>query len=622
MIAPEPSRPLSLETDREPIFGFLHEASDERRSGTGVLIVGPWGWDEVVTYRSRRDWAADLARLGHPTLRIDLPGAGDSAGSDIDDDLVNAWSGGIRAAASALRELGPRRVAVIGMGLGGLSAARAVHEGASVDDLILWAVPTTGRAWLREMRAFAGLQAMRFSLHGDAEPRLLPDGWLEVGGFVLTAATMAAVGTLDLTAWRLGRLERALLLDRDGMAVDKAARAHLEAEGVSVGVGSGVGWAAMCADIERHRPPLSVFEAVAEFLAAGIDGLPAGIEPSETAKASALRATVARDAHPIRLRHDHVVETPITLRQPSGRTFGILAEQEAATSANLCVIFLNAGAVRRIGPNRMWVDASRRWAARGVPSLRLDIEAIGDADGDSTVFADVNEFYRAGLETQITAAIDVLVERGVARRFILVGLCSGAYWAFQVAVADERVVAAVLVNPRALIWDPHIFTRLAARDARKVLQRASWSRFLRGQIGPRRILELARTVTVRTVDGLRRRAAHGAARRSGHRAETVEGLLAGLDRRGTRTVLAFSDEEPLCGQFEDDGLAVRFGRWPSAAFVRLPGRDHTVRPIVAQAAVQSLIDDAIEAVADHRAVPATGPARDAQPVGQPPSPAP
>ena len=611
------TRPLYLDIDRKPIFGFLHEPIGERPSGTGVLLVGPWGWDEVVTYRSRRDWAEDLARAGHLTLRIDLPGAGDSAGSAADDDLVAAWSGAIRAAAAFLRERsGVHRVAVVGLGLGGLSAARAIHDGALVNDLVLWAAPTTGRSWLREMRAFAGMQGERFSLNGEPEPRLLSDGWLEVGGFVLSAATIAALETLDATTWSFAGLTRALLLDRDGMAVDKGLRTRLETSGVDVSVASGAGWAAMCADIERHRPPVDVFATVAAFLGAAV-------EPEPVAAAALPRTTNDDAGHaPIRVGPDGVRETAITLERPAGRTFGVLAQPAAAIHPDLCAIFLNAGAVRRIGPNRMWVEAARRWAARGIPSLRLDIEAIGDADGDPAPFADVNAFYRAGLETQITAAMDLLVERGVGRRFVLVGLCSGAYWGFQVAVSDERVVGAVLLNPRALIWDPHIFTRLAARDARKVLQRDSWGRFLRGQIGPRRIAGVGRTVAIRIADGLRRRAARVLPGANGRRDESVEGLLAGLDRRGAQVALAFSGQEPLGDHFDDQQLPARFRRWPNAAYVRLPGRDHTVRPVVAQAAVQTLIDEVLGRVVHVRPVAEVGSEQDPRPVAQPSSPAP
>ena len=609
-----PGRPVFLEADRGPIFGFLHEAPPPLASGTGVLLVGPWGWDEVVTYRSRRDWAESLAGRGHVTLRIDLPGSGDSAGSPGDPGQVVAWSDAVRAAIDVLRIRSDiRRIALIGLGLGGLTAMRAIDAGAPVDDLVLWATPPTGRAWLREMRAFAGMQGTRYSLDGAPEPQLLPDGWLEVGGFVMSAETIAQVDGLDPRRWTFRGLRRALLLDRDGLPVDRGLRAHLEEAGVEAAIGPGAGWSAMCADIEKHRPPLDVFATVEMFLAAAT-GAPApagGDAPPPPDRPQRESALVELGA---------VRETALIVDQPAGRGFGILAEPVRGSSPQVTAVFLNAGAVRRIGPNRMWVDAARRWAARGIPSLRLDIEAIGDADGDPAPFADVNAFYGAHLAGEITAALDLLEARGLGPRFVLIGLCSGAYWSFQVAVRDERVVSAVLLNPRALIWDPHIFTRLAARDARKVLQRDSWGRFMRGQIGPRRLASVARAVAVRLADGVRAVVAARMPFRAAGPGDTVEGLLDRLDRRGTAIVLAFSDEEPLCAYLEDTRLPARFERWPNAAWVRLPGRDHTARPIVAQAAIQRLIDAAVDRQVERTALVPAGAATSAQPA-RPPSPA-
>ena len=50
-------------------------------------------------------------------------------------------------------------------------------------------------------------------------------------------------------------------------------------------------------------------------------------------------------------------------------------------------MLLNSGAVRRIGPQRMWVEAARRWAALGVPTLRFDVVGVGDSDGDGSAYA-------------------------------------------------------------------------------------------------------------------------------------------------------------------------------------------------------------------------------------------
>jgi pimeloyl-ACP methyl ester carboxylesterase len=258
-----PARPFYLRTDAEPVFGLLHPARPDIRSGTGVLIVGPWGWDDVATYRSRREWAERLAGLGHEALRIDLPGAGDSGNSASDAQRVEAWTAAVIAAATSLRDLeGCGRVAVIGMGLGGLIAGQAICEGGPIHDLVLWAAPATGRAFLREARAFAGLQTSRFT-----GPSLLPDGWMEVGGFVLTAETIEALGSLALAAIPGGVLRRALLLERDSAPVDDSLRLHLQREGVSVEVAPGDGWESMCFDIEKYQPPVEVFSTVAGWLA-------------------------------------------------------------------------------------------------------------------------------------------------------------------------------------------------------------------------------------------------------------------------------------------------------------------------------------------------------------------
>lgn len=131
---------------------------------------------------------------------------------------------------------------------------------------------------------------------------------------------------------------------------------------------------------------------------------------------------------------------------------------------------LNAGAIRHIGPNRMWVEIARRWAAHGVPTLRLDLEGIGDADGDGERFTELAELYVPELVGQVRAALDAIEARGVGRRFVLCGLCSGAYWAFQGALLDERVTAAFLLNPQALFWDPSLEI---TRDFRRGMLRAS-----------------------------------------------------------------------------------------------------------------------------------------------------
>src|SRR5262249_53958126 len=151
------SRPVILDLAPDPVYSTFFEPPSDAggAGGTAVLICPPWGWDEVTSYRARGAWATRLAAEGRPSLRVDLPGAGASPGPPADAGLADAWIDAVAGAAAWLAALPDvDRVAAIGLGLGGLLAAAAIGRGAPIDDLVLWAAPETGRAWIRELRAF------------------------------------------------------------------------------------------------------------------------------------------------------------------------------------------------------------------------------------------------------------------------------------------------------------------------------------------------------------------------------------------------------------------------------------------------------------------------------------
>jgi hypothetical protein len=50
------SIPVYISSERSTIAALLTPAVGEA-SGTAVLICAPWGWDEVASYRVRREWA-------------------------------------------------------------------------------------------------------------------------------------------------------------------------------------------------------------------------------------------------------------------------------------------------------------------------------------------------------------------------------------------------------------------------------------------------------------------------------------------------------------------------------------------------------------------------------------
>lgn len=592
MSQPPSARPLYLAVEPDPVFAFFHPAADP--AGVAVLLCSPWGWDDVASYRARRSWAEQLAAAGYPTLRFDFPGTGDSGGSASDPGRVQASANAVAGAAAWLRsETGCSRIAAIGLGLGGLLAAKGIAEGAGIDDLVLWGVPDRGQGFVRQERAFSQMQTSRYSLAGDPEPNVLPPGWMEAGGFVLSAETIEALSGIDLGSVGTGRLSRALLLDRDGLAIDSRVGEHLERAGVEVSRSKGKGWAAMCFHPERYRVPGRVIAAVTAWLSAAPPA--SGPVPAPPPPA---RAFAEFEVDGIRVR-----ESAILLDLPVGRRFVVLAEPAEPTRTGVSGIFLNAGAVRRIGPNRMWVEAARRWASRGVPTLRVDLAAIGDSDGDGMRYRDVGAFFAPQLEDEIVAMIDELFRRSLGERVVLGGLCAGGYWSFHGAARDERVRAALLMNPRLLVWDPEVVARRERGTLAELQNVAGWRRLLRGEVTLTRMRVVARAFTVHAWRGVTRLPSALHRKRGQQAANPVEALLARLRDNGTRVVIGFSGDEPLHDELEEEGFFARLGEWPNLEVRTLPGRDHTFRPIIAQRAVQDLFDRELTRVLD--GVPAT-----------------
>ena len=290
---------------------------------------------------------------------------------------------------------------------------------------------------MRELSAFATLETARIVESGSPEPPPLPERMLAPGGFV-HRDRRRALGREPRDA-SPGRETRVLLLDRDGIKPDAALQTAVTEAGAALTVASGKGYSAMLAEPDKSRSPDEVFDTVHSWLEE-VPATPERVAPP----------TPAAEA-PTELQFVAFTERPFTASAAPGRLVGISAVPQAERQP-FTAVFLNAGAVRRIGPHRLWVDTARRWALRGVPSLRLDLGGIGDSDGDSASLANVAEFYEARYTDQVRAALDQLEQERIGERFVVVGLCSGSSWAFQAALADRRVAAAFMINPRILYW--------------------------------------------------------------------------------------------------------------------------------------------------------------------------
>jgi pimeloyl-ACP methyl ester carboxylesterase len=554
--------PLYLRAGAHVIAGIYEPAARERRS-TAVLIVPPFGWDDQTSYRPRRDWSLTLAAEGFANLRIDLPGTGDSSGGVRDDGLAEAWTAAVAAGVEWLRNAGADRVAVVALGVGGLVTLQAMADGAAVDDLVLWGMPANGRTFIREFKAFGRLeqsQTGEASNHGA-------NGELRAGGHVLTPSMIDALSRLD-GAQLLPECscERALVLGRDGSGPDDSLLDAIRASGIEVRTDPGRGWGAALAR-PQSTSPVALFDTVNVWL-------------GEAAKpASAAVAPAFDKSALIHERGSRIRETAIAFDAAGQQLYAVIAEPVEAQRVPFTLVLYNAGAIRRIGPNRMWTEAARRWASAGVPVIRVDVEGIGDAGGDGSAYRESDDpFYAEKLIQQARSVLDLAVERGLPDRFALGGLCSGGFWAFQAALSDVRVQSVIMLNPRLLFFDARSDARRELRKLRRILTPAG----LRGVNLEKLTLKRAARLGSRL---LRRRA-----RANPDTAEAFEMLR----RRGQQVVMGFSGDEPLYEELQREltlaGL-LRLG----VRVAELPCKSHTLKPLTAQQAGHSLIDEAVSA---------------------------
>ena len=611
-------QPLYLCGESETVFAWFHDAL-EHRAGTAVLICPPFGLDAMSPYRSRRSWAEHLAAGGYPTLRIDLPGSGDSPGGPRDPGQLEAWTEAVSVAARWLRSTaGTPRIVAMGVGLGGLVAYRAASLGPCVDDFVLWGVPARGRTLVRELRSYARLPSATVSPpHGHISSPL-PEGAVMAAGHLLSGETASALEAIDLTASPLANMgqRRILLVGRSGPRVDPQLRRSLEQAGAEVTVTSGPGYG------ERGE----FFARVDSWLHAGNSNghraNPPVATPRERSSTAAGEPSVCEH---LTLSHAGVPlrETPVWIDRPQERLFGVLAEP-LHEPRNLSAVLLTTGAYRHTGPSRLWVTVARQWAAKGVPTLRFDMSGIGDSDGQSnpreglTVCDDMpmgdSEYLEAPLSAPeyldaTSAALDMLESRGLPNRFVLVGLCSGAYWALQVALRDKRVAAAIMVNPPTLIWneqvgDAHrrVARRRFARALRsRLLLGATWRKLIAGEIPAARCLSLAWMHGVRPALDACRQVLPG--QRGQEVAAGAQGaaLLDALRDRGqTAFLMLTGDDEPVREEFVRSGFLDDLDRWPNLEVELMSGakQAHSLTPLWVQqhvlASVERVLDRELE----------------------------
>jgi pimeloyl-ACP methyl ester carboxylesterase len=219
--------------------------------------------------------------------------------------------------------------------------------------------------------------------------------------------------------------------------------------------------------------PQAALSSVVDWLTAGAD------EAAVPVKAAEERSVRLASAGP---GSAPVVER--STRIGASRIYGVVDEPVEPVDRTRVpwVVLVNVAAEHHIGPGRRWVEWARQWASAGYRVVRIDQSGIGDSPTHEGQVED--EPFAPEWIDDMREVVHELSADGAP--LVVMGLCSGGYSAFEVALW-EKVDAVFAVNPRLTLWpatkDSTVYTpvrRAGMVPARPVAALAKRHRILAG----------------------------------------------------------------------------------------------------------------------------------------------
>jgi pimeloyl-ACP methyl ester carboxylesterase len=538
-------------------FGWLHLPKSQNVSPTFCAVVcSAFGQEEMCTHYGVMGLAEDLAMAGVPTLRFDYLGACNSDDSEV--SLLGFVEDTVRAVECLRQHCGPLPVVLAGVRLGAMVALSATEHIAGVGGVVLLGPVLSGKTYMREVRAAAAVSRLA-SL--DPPPRAGSGEVLNTNGFQWSGMLQDEVTVADLTHMAAPQTPLLVMPSPQDRQSAKVAETWASA-GTLVSVVPLAEYGTWMQDPTLHSNPVQAFAAIRSWL----KDLPIAEE-------------VKADGSPIgsvpKLHGNGFVEEPVRFG-PELSLFGILCLPSDGKAAEVAALLLHEGSSYTIGNGRAYVKLARTLAQEGIASLRIDLSATGDSPARNTR----HPHYDLERIPESVAALDLLQQRGfpVAVAF---GQCAGAYTAYQVVLADERVVGGVITNIQKFTWHYGDDITVSFRDNKRSLKgylramrsAGEWKRALGGKADVRGIV---RVLLKRGVTRTKHQVRSLLPPAPDSEMAIVHAQMRRLAQRGVQLHLLFSDDDPgLAEMWMQFGRGAR--RLKNFAPVRmtvLPHADH------------------------------------------------
>jgi alpha-beta hydrolase superfamily lysophospholipase len=422
-------RPRFIAMGERVLFTWHHPPPPSLKRGGGIVICPPLGYEYMSTYRTLRILASRLAAIGFDVLRVDYDGTGNSTGNPDDPNRVAAWLGSIDCVMAETRRLsGSDRIALAGLRAGALLAVQAAVAAGGVERLVLWSPFSSGRRYVHELKAIAGLGEQR-----DADENT-GGATVNAAGHIVTADTLAGLARLDTASVTTRPACQVLIVDRDDRPSDPAVGARFEALGSQVVRCRTSGTADMLLPPHLTKVPTQALGDIERWFG----------EWQVTRSTVSVQPPPIDDAGACELAGDGYAEQPVQFGQED-RLFGMFDCPAVPANGKPSIVLLNTGAGHNVGPHRLYVPLARNWAASGHAVLRFDLGGIGDSAAPPG--ARDGGAYPAHMLDDARDAIAWVRKKAPGRPVIVVGLCSGGWLAFKAAQRGLDVDAVVSINP-------------------------------------------------------------------------------------------------------------------------------------------------------------------------------